>query len=60
MVLGEEKFPMEKMLSESVLNVSGKKSLNIIKKTVLCVEHSATALFRPFSNFKMENILKMK
>lgn len=59
-MLGEKKFSMEKMLNESVFNVTGKKSFNVIKKTALCVEHSATALFGPFSNFKMENILKMK
>lgn len=56
MVLGEKKFSTENMLNESVFNVSGKKSFNVIKKTVLCVEHSATALFGPFSNFKMENM----
>lgn len=48
------------MLSKSVFNVSGTKFLNVIKKTVLYVKHSATALFGPFSNFKKENILKMK
>ena len=50
-------FPTEKMLSESVFNGSGKKSLNVIRKTVLYVEHFATALFGPFSNFKKKNIL---
>ena len=53
-------FPREKMLTESFFNVIGKKFLNVIKKAVLYVEHSATALFGPFSNFKKENTLKMK
>lgn len=48
------------MLTESLYNMIGKKFLNVIKKTVLYVEHSATALFGPFSIFKKENTLKMK
>lgn len=52
------KVSQEKMLSESGFNVTGKKFLNVIKKTVLYVEYHATVLFGPLSTFKKENTLK--
>ena len=51
-----EKFPKEKMLTESFFNVAGKNFLNVIKKTVLYEEHSAMALLAHFLILKRKHI----
>ena len=55
---GGESFPGKRCWLNHLLTWLEKTFVNVIVKTLLCVEHSAMALFGPFSSFKKKTYYK--